>query len=73
MVFRRVSPQVFENTDGYTVQVGSRTTMEYLEGARKTIVEVEFVIGRTRIYADRVTGWGNYGDMIPIALLAGVN
>lgn len=59
MTFRRVAPQIFENTDGYTVQVGSRTTVEYLEGVRKVIVEIECGSGSTRVYANRITGLTN--------------
>jgi hypothetical protein len=55
MTFRRVAPQIFENTDGYTVQVGSRTTVEYLEGVHKVIVEIECSSGSTCVYANRIT------------------
>ncbi len=57
MGFRRVAPQIFQHSDGYTVQVGSRTTMEYIEGARKAVVEVEFGAGSTCIYEQRIVGW----------------
>lgn len=57
MSFHRIAPQIFANTDGYTVQVGSRTTMEYIEGARKAIVEVEFGVGSACLYSRRVVGW----------------
>ena len=57
MGFRRMAPQVFENTEGYIVQMGGRTTMEYIEGLRKAVVEVEFGVGSTCIYVHRIAGW----------------
>jgi len=57
MGFRRIAPQVFTNTDGYTVRVGSRTTMEHLEDVRKAVIEVEFGPGGVCIYTNRITGW----------------
>lgn len=55
--FLKVAPQVFQHTDGYAVQVGSRTTMEYIEGSRKAIIDVEFGRGTTCIYVRRIVGW----------------
>lgn len=57
MGFRRVAPQIFQHTDGYSVQIGSRTTMEYIEGPRKAVVEVDFGAGTTCIYVRRIVGW----------------
>jgi hypothetical protein len=64
MGFRRVAPQIFQHTNGYCVQVGSRTTMEYIEGSRKAVVEVEFGTGTTCIYVQRVVGWVSNGRRI---------
>jgi len=66
MGFRRVAPQVFHHTDGYSVQVGSRTTMEYIEGSRKAVVEVEFGIGSTCIYVRRIVGWISGTQRLPM-------
>jgi hypothetical protein len=57
MGFQRVAPRIFENSDGYTVQVGSKTTIEYIEGPRRAIVEVEFGLNSTCIYVNRISGW----------------
>ena len=67
MPFRRIAPQVFEHTDGYTVQIGSRTTMEYLESNRKAIVQVEFGPADTCIYMNRVDGWFSTGQEMPMS------
>jgi hypothetical protein len=67
MVFRKIAPQVFESTDGFTVQIGSRTTVEYLEGIRKAIVEVEFGAGSICIYKNRVTGWFTSTQMLSMS------
>ena len=67
MTFRRVAPQIFRNTDGYTVQIGSRTTMEYLEENRKAIVEVELGPIDTCVYKNRIVGWFSDGPEKPIS------
>jgi hypothetical protein len=67
MPFIRIAPQIFENTDGYTVQVGSRTAMEYLEKNRKAIIEVEFGPTDTCIYENRLSGWFCGGQESPMS------
>jgi hypothetical protein len=66
MAFRRVAPQVFENSDGYTVQVGSRTTIQYIEEARKAIIEVEFGVRSICIYYNRIEGWISGNRPLPM-------
>ena len=42
MTFKRVANQMFDNSEGFRVQTGSRESMEYIEGTRKATVAVEF-------------------------------
>lgn len=46
-MFRKLAPQKVQHSDGYVVQVADRTHVEYIEGAKRAVVEVEFapVIG----------------------------
>jgi hypothetical protein len=40
-VFRQTGPNAAESADGFTVRRVSRNTIEYAEGNRKTLIEVE--------------------------------
>lgn len=57
MPFKKSAPQFFDNTEGFRVQIRSREAIEYIEGARKAIVGVEFGLKETHLYKRHITGW----------------
>jgi hypothetical protein len=41
-MFRKLAPQKVQHSDGYVVQVADRTHVEYIDGVKRAVVEVEF-------------------------------
>ncbi len=64
-MFNKLGPQKVQHADGYIVQVADRSTVEYLEGNRKAVVEVDFA-ALTGVYQNSLRGWlgtGIEGEM----------
>lgn len=63
-MFTMLGPQKVQHDSGYVVQTGDRYHLEYLEGERVAVVEVDFgsVIS---IYVDRIA-WKTPSNALPI-------
>jgi hypothetical protein len=55
-LFTRLSPQKVRSDIGYIVQIGSRTSVEYLAQGRKVTVEVDFA-DTVGVYVKTLSGW----------------
>ena len=64
-MFTKLSPQKVRDASGYVVQVGDRHSVEYLENARKAVVEVEFG-GIVSVYGDTLSDWHLSGGQAPM-------
>lgn len=64
-MFKKITPQKVESSDGYVVQVANRNHVEYLENARKADVEVDFGI-TVGVYSETLRGWLDVSGQSPI-------
>lgn len=55
-MFLKLAPQKVQHSDGYIVQVTDRFHVEYMEGARRAIIEVDFA-SITGVYRDTLQMW----------------
>lgn len=59
-MYRKLAPQKVEHSDGYIVQVADRSSVEYVEGTRRAVIEVEFA-ELTGVSRDTLRGWFESG------------
>lgn len=67
MRFVQVAPQIVRSADGlFIVQGRDRQSLEYLEGRKKAIIEVEHGPRYICIFASRVSGWLIGDELVPM-------
>ena len=60
-MFSKDSAQKISHSDGHTVQVADRTTVEYLENGRRASVEVDFGVS-VGVFVQTLRGWDRDGS-----------
>ena len=55
-MFKKITPQKVQHSDGYIVQIADRSSVEYLENNHKAKIEVDFAV-LTGVYQDTLSGW----------------
>lgn len=67
-MFTSPRPNLYESSDGFSVEVLGRTGLRYSEGAHQMFVDSEVLIGPSgmAVYKDTIQKWEPPDDKIPI-------